>query len=200
MTCLLVNIIRICFGGKATDKHEAIMAQPHHYTLRIVNDEHQTGIKGDKAGSGYRKIETKLSPKRARDFRKRNLLVGEGRRMLTQTCGSIALPAPALPEQESGEHLLDELKMTRGTRGRTHQRRRDGQVKGIDLITLDGRYDKAAILRDAHYHQYGAMRRHGWSWSRCLSFSWALARARQERAQLAAPDAKATMPAPRGPH
>jgi hypothetical protein len=24
-----------------------------------------------------------------------------------------------------------------------------------DLITPDGRYDKAAILRDAHCHQYG---------------------------------------------
>jgi hypothetical protein len=56
----------------------------------------------------------------------------------------------------------------------------------IDLITPDGRYDKAAILRDAHCHQYGAMRRHGWSWSRCLSFSWARARAMQESAQLAA--------------
>ena len=55
-----------------------------------------------------------------------------------------------------------------------------------DLITPDGRYDKAAILRDAHYHRYGAMRRHGWGWSRCLSFSWARARAMQERPQLAA--------------
>jgi hypothetical protein len=54
-----------------------------------------------------------------------------------------------------------------------------------DLITPDGGYDKAAILRDAHYHRYGAMRRHGWSWSRCLSFSWARARAMQERAQPA---------------
>jgi hypothetical protein len=50
----------------------------------------------------------------------------------------------------------------------------------------DGRYDKAAILRDAHRHQYGAMRRHGWSWSRCLSFSWAQARAMRDR--LAASD------------
>ena len=50
----------------------------------------------------------------------------------------------------------------------------------IDLITPDGRYDKAAILRDAHCHQYGAMRRHGWSWSRCLSFSWVRARTMQE--------------------
>ena len=58
--------------------------------------------------------------------------------------------------------------------------------KPDDLITADGRYDKAAILRDAHRHQYGAMRRHGWSWSRCLSFSWAQARALRDRAQLAA--------------
>jgi hypothetical protein len=43
--------------------------------------------------------------------------------------------------------------------------------KSDDLITADGRYDKAAILRDAHPHQYGVVRRHGWSWSRCLSFS-----------------------------
>jgi hypothetical protein len=57
--------------------------------------------------------------------------------------------------------------------------------KPDDLITADGRYDKAAILRDAHRHQYGAMRRHGWSWSRCLSFSWAQARAMRDRAQLA---------------
>jgi hypothetical protein len=56
----------------------------------------------------------------------------------------------------------------------------------IDLITPDGGYDKAAILRDAHYHRYGAMRRHGWNWSRCLSFSWARARAMQERTQLPA--------------
>ncbi|WP_363351749.1 hypothetical protein [Methylocystis echinoides] len=84
------------------------------------------------------------------------------------------------------EHLLDEWKMTQAARRRSHERRRDGQVMRIDLITRDGRYDKAAILRDAHYHQYGAMRRHGWSWSRCLSFSWARARAMQERAQLAA--------------
>jgi hypothetical protein len=55
-----------------------------------------------------------------------------------------------------------------------------------DLITPDGRYDKAAILRDAHCHRYGAMRRHGWGWSRCLAFSWAQARAMQERPQLAA--------------
>jgi hypothetical protein len=55
-----------------------------------------------------------------------------------------------------------------------------------DLITPDGRYDKAAILRDAHCHRYGAMRRHGWGWSRCLAFSWARARAMQERPQLAA--------------
>ena len=31
--------------------------------------------------------------------------------------------------------------------------------KPDDLITADGSYDKAAILRDAHRHQYGAMRR-----------------------------------------
>jgi hypothetical protein len=54
-----------------------------------------------------------------------------------------------------------------------------------DLITPDGGYDKAAILRDAHYHRYGAMRRHGWNWARCLSFSWARARAMQERAKPA---------------
>jgi hypothetical protein len=30
----------------------------------------------------------------------------------------------------------------------------------IDLITPKGRYDKAAILRDAHRHQYGAEPRH----------------------------------------
>ncbi len=58
--------------------------------------------------------------------------------------------------------------------------------KPDDLITADGRYDKAAILRDAHRHQYGAMRRHGWSWSRCLSFSWAQARALHDHAQPAA--------------
>jgi hypothetical protein len=83
------------------------------------------------------------------------------------------------------EHLLGKWKMTRAAR-RKAKRRRDGQVPRIDLITPDGRYDKAAILRDAHYHQYGAMRRHGWSWSRCLSFSWARALAMRERAQLAA--------------
>ncbi len=60
--------------------------------------------------------------------------------------------------------------------------------KPDDLIAVDGSYDKAAILRDAHRHQYGAMRRHGWNWSRCLSFSWAQARAMRDRLQLATSD------------
>ncbi len=44
------------------------------------------------------------------------------------------------------------------------------------LLLQDGRYDRRAILRDAH-RQYVQMRRLGWSWSRCLSFSWSRARA-----------------------
>lgn len=82
-------------------------------------------------------------------------------------------------EAETVQYLLDEWKMTREAR-RKAKRRHDGKVVRLALITPEGHYDKAAILRDAHYHQYGAMRRHGWSWSRCLSFSWVRARAMQD--------------------
>lgn len=48
------------------------------------------------------------------------------------------------------------------------------------LLTCDGRFDKAAIMKDAH-RQRRLMARHGWSWSRCLAFSWSKARAMRER-------------------
>lgn len=50
-----------------------------------------------------------------------------------------------------------------------------------DLIQPDGRYDRGAIMRDAH-RQFLVMGRHGWNFSRCLSYSWARAHAQRERA------------------
>ncbi len=47
------------------------------------------------------------------------------------------------------------------------------------LLTPAGRFDRAAIMRDAH-DQFRRTRALGWSWSRCLSFSWARARAMRE--------------------
>ena len=47
-----------------------------------------------------------------------------------------------------------------GARRRAHERQRGGQSMRIDVITPKGRYDKAAILRDAHRHQYEAEPRH----------------------------------------
>jgi hypothetical protein len=44
----------------------------------------------------------------------------------------------------------------------------------MKLVDASGRYDRAAIMRDAH-RQFLLMARHGWSWSRRLSFSWAKA-------------------------
>ncbi len=50
------------------------------------------------------------------------------------------------------------------------------------LLTQSGSYDRAAIMRDAH-RQFRQMRALGWTFGRCLSFSWAKARAMRE-AQL----------------
>ncbi|WP_144259387.1 hypothetical protein [Methylocystis sp. ATCC 49242] len=50
-----------------------------------------------------------------------------------------------------------------------------------ELIRVDGDYDHAAILRDAH-RQFRVMGRHGWSFSRCLAYSWTRARAQRDRA------------------
>ena len=47
------------------------------------------------------------------------------------------------------------------------------------MLTHTGAYDRSAIMRDAH-RQFGQMRRYGWSWGRCLAFSWARARAMRE--------------------
>ncbi len=44
------------------------------------------------------------------------------------------------------------------------------------LLTPDGSYDRAAIMREAH-RQFRQMRSFGWSFGRCLSFAWAKARA-----------------------
>jgi hypothetical protein len=53
-------------------------------------------------------------------------------------------------------------------------------MKPDSLLTPTGRYARAAIMKDAH-RQRRQMARHGWSWSRCLTFSWAKARAMRER-------------------
>jgi len=39
--------------------------------------------------------------------------------------------------------------------------------------------DRRAVMLDAH-RQFRLMRRHGWSWIRCLSFAWSIAKARRE--------------------
>lgn len=69
-----------------------------------------------------------------------------------------------------------------------HQRATDTGVstEGVaalknDLIQPDGRYDRGAIMRDAR-RQFLVMGRHGWNFSRCLSYSWARAHAQRERA------------------
>ncbi|MCC3245090.1 hypothetical protein LG047_07130 [Methylocystis sp. WRRC1] len=49
------------------------------------------------------------------------------------------------------------------------------------LLLPDGRFDRRAIMRDAH-RQFRLMAAHGWSWSRCLAFSWARAKAMRARA------------------
>ncbi len=51
------------------------------------------------------------------------------------------------------------------------------------LIDDKGRFNRAGIMLDAH-RQYRQMRAFGWSWSRCLSFAWARARAMREAAML----------------
>lgn len=53
-------------------------------------------------------------------------------------------------------------------------------MKADTLLTRDGRYDRRAIMVDAH-RQRRQMARHGWSWSRCLAFSWSKARAMRDR-------------------
>ncbi len=51
------------------------------------------------------------------------------------------------------------------------------------MIRPNGTIDRSAVMTDAH-KQLRLMRAHGWSWSRCLSFSWAKARQMREAAQL----------------
>ncbi|WP_036285581.1 hypothetical protein [Methylocystis sp. ATCC 49242] len=46
------------------------------------------------------------------------------------------------------------------------------------LLTPAGAFDRAAIMSDAH-RQLRLMASHGWSWSRCLAFSWARAKAQR---------------------
>ncbi len=46
----------------------------------------------------------------------------------------------------------------------------------MNLLTPDGQYDRGAICREAH-RQFRQMRRFGWSFGRCMGFSWAKARA-----------------------
>lgn len=49
-------------------------------------------------------------------------------------------------------------------------------MRPCNLLTPSSGYDRAAIMRDAH-RQYRLMACHGWTWARCLSFSWARAKA-----------------------
>ncbi len=51
------------------------------------------------------------------------------------------------------------------------------------LILPDGKFNRAGVMLEAH-RQYAAMRRFGWSWSRCLGFAWAKARAMRAAATL----------------
>jgi hypothetical protein len=53
-------------------------------------------------------------------------------------------------------------------------------MKPDDLLTFTGAYDRVAIMKDAH-RQRRQMMRHGWTWSRCLAFSWAKAKAMRQR-------------------
>ncbi len=48
------------------------------------------------------------------------------------------------------------------------------------MITPDGRFDRAAILRDAR-RQFLVMHCHGWSWRQCVRYSWTRARAMRDR-------------------
>jgi hypothetical protein len=48
------------------------------------------------------------------------------------------------------------------------------------LVTPAGRLDRRAVMIEAH-RQFRLMRRHGWSFGRCLSFAWAKAREIRER-------------------
>ncbi len=47
------------------------------------------------------------------------------------------------------------------------------------LLRPDGRYDRAAIMRDAH-RQYRTCAPLGWTFGRCLRFAWARARAMRD--------------------
>lgn len=72
-------------------------------------------------------------------------------------------------------------------------------MKPDDLLTITGAYDRVAIMKDAH-RQRRQMMRHGWTWSRCLAFSWAKAKAM--RAHLGAepdrPERLMVRPTPEG--
>ncbi len=46
----------------------------------------------------------------------------------------------------------------------------------VALIDAYGRYDRAAICREAH-RQFRQMRSFGWSFGRCMSFAWSKAKA-----------------------
>ncbi len=48
------------------------------------------------------------------------------------------------------------------------------------LIRFDGRYDRRAIMAEAHY-QFRLTRGFGWSFGRCLSFAWKKAQAQRGR-------------------
>lgn len=50
----------------------------------------------------------------------------------------------------------------------------------MNLIRSDGRYDRRAVMLDAH-RIYRGMGPLGWDWAHCLRFAWARAKAMRER-------------------
>jgi hypothetical protein len=57
----------------------------------------------------------------------------------------------------------------------------------ISLVTPAGRLNRRAVMTEAH-RQFRLMRRHGWSFGRCLSFAWAKARAQKGAMERPLPD------------
>lgn len=54
-------------------------------------------------------------------------------------------------------------------------------MRFVNLLTTDGRVDRAAVFLDAR-RQHRVMSRHGWDWPECLRYSWLRARTLQYNA------------------
>jgi hypothetical protein len=63
----------------------------------------------------------------------------------------------------------------------------------FELLHADGTFNRAPIMREAHT-RFKIMRRHNWSFGKCLSISWAAAKA--ERAVRAEPAMPIPVPIP----